>query len=225
MIDTWETWVASIEDDPRHEWCAELTARLTRRARARARLRRWDARDAGARCELRADRRRPLRAPARAGAAARAGGDFRRADFTAVDFEPGSFDAVVSFYAFNHVPRELLAPLLVRIAAWLERAGGSWPLRHDRPGGLDRRLPRSADVLLELRAGAQLRARSQRRARDRARRGRHDLRAGRPVEFHGCSRGDDLRLLPRATTASCCARRRPAATASPASTARPSRAT
>ena len=50
-------------------------------------------------------------------------GDFRRDDFTTIDFEPASFDAVVSFYAFNHVPRELLAPLLSRIATWLEVDG------------------------------------------------------------------------------------------------------
>jgi len=34
-----------------------------------------------------------------------------------------SFDAVVSFYAFNHVPRELLAPLLGRIHDWLAPSG------------------------------------------------------------------------------------------------------
>jgi cyclopropane fatty-acyl-phospholipid synthase-like methyltransferase len=45
------------------------------------------------------------------------------ADLTDVDFEPGSFDAVVSFYALNHVPREELAPLARRIHSWL-RPGG-----------------------------------------------------------------------------------------------------
>jgi ubiquinone/menaquinone biosynthesis C-methylase UbiE len=33
--------------------------------------------------------------------------EFVRADFTALELEPESFDAVVSFYAFNHVPRVL----------------------------------------------------------------------------------------------------------------------
>jgi cyclopropane fatty-acyl-phospholipid synthase-like methyltransferase len=48
---------------------------------------------------------------------------FLHADFTELVLEPSSFDAVVSFYVFNHVPREALGPLLGRIAAWL-RPGG-----------------------------------------------------------------------------------------------------
>ena len=49
---------------------------------------------------------------------------FIAADMTALDLEPGSFDAVVAFYAFTHVPREELPGLLARIHDWL------------RPGGL-----------------------------------------------------------------------------------------
>ena len=49
--------------------------------------------------------------------------EFVRADFTALELEPGSFDAVVSFYAFNHVPRELLAPTFARIHRWLVPSG------------------------------------------------------------------------------------------------------
>jgi cyclopropane fatty-acyl-phospholipid synthase-like methyltransferase len=48
---------------------------------------------------------------------------FLHGDFTQAWFEPESFDAVVSFYVFNHLPREDLGPLLERIAAWL-RPGG-----------------------------------------------------------------------------------------------------
>jgi SAM-dependent methyltransferase len=48
---------------------------------------------------------------------------FIRADFTALDFEPGSFDAVAAFYSFNHVPRDLLAPLFARIHSWLVPGG------------------------------------------------------------------------------------------------------
>ena len=33
MIDTWEAWAAKIEDDPRHEWAADLAARLPDGAR------------------------------------------------------------------------------------------------------------------------------------------------------------------------------------------------
>jgi len=49
--------------------------------------------------------------------------EFILADFTAVDFPPGSFDAVVAFYAMNHVPREELGPLLSRVATWLVPGG------------------------------------------------------------------------------------------------------
>ncbi len=49
--------------------------------------------------------------------------EFIHADFTALELEPGSFDAVVSFYAFNHVPRELLAPTFAQIHSWLVPGG------------------------------------------------------------------------------------------------------
>ncbi len=51
------------------------------------------------------------------------GARFVEADFTQLKFEWAAFDAVVSFYVFNHVPREELGPLLGRIAVWL-RPGG-----------------------------------------------------------------------------------------------------
>jgi cyclopropane fatty-acyl-phospholipid synthase-like methyltransferase len=51
------------------------------------------------------------------------GARFVHADFTQVEFDPASFEAVVAFYVFNHVPREELGPLLARIAVWL-RPGG-----------------------------------------------------------------------------------------------------
>jgi len=49
---------------------------------------------------------------------------FVRADITAIEFEPASFDLVVSFFALIHVPVDDQPPLLLRIARWL------------RPGGL-----------------------------------------------------------------------------------------
>lgn len=49
--------------------------------------------------------------------------EFVQADFTSLELEPSSFDAVVSFYAFNHVPRELLAPTFARIHRWLVPGG------------------------------------------------------------------------------------------------------
>ena len=49
--------------------------------------------------------------------------DFLVADFTSEDFEPGTFDGVAAFYSFNHVPRELLARLFLRIRSWLVPEG------------------------------------------------------------------------------------------------------
>lgn len=51
------------------------------------------------------------------------GARFVHADFTQVEIEPASFEAVVALYVFNHVPREELGPVLGRIAVWL-RPGG-----------------------------------------------------------------------------------------------------
>jgi SAM-dependent methyltransferase len=48
---------------------------------------------------------------------------FVRGDFTSMIFRPSSFDAVVAFYVFNHVPRDELAPTFERIFGWL-RPGG-----------------------------------------------------------------------------------------------------
>lgn len=50
-------------------------------------------------------------------------GTFLRADMTAVEFEPRSFDAVVSFFALIHVPVNEQLALLTRVSTWL-RPGG-----------------------------------------------------------------------------------------------------
>lgn len=52
------------------------------------------------------------------------GARFVQGDMATLELQPGSFDAVVSFYAIPHVPRDEHAALLARIARWL------------RPGGL-----------------------------------------------------------------------------------------
>jgi cyclopropane fatty-acyl-phospholipid synthase-like methyltransferase len=44
-------------------------------------------------------------------------------DFTTMDFRPESFDGIVAFYVFNHVPEQELVPTFERIFAWL-RPGG-----------------------------------------------------------------------------------------------------
>lgn len=48
---------------------------------------------------------------------------FVHADMTDVEFPAESFDAVVAFYVFNHVPRADLPPLVQRIARWLHPGG------------------------------------------------------------------------------------------------------
>jgi ubiquinone/menaquinone biosynthesis C-methylase UbiE len=48
---------------------------------------------------------------------------FILSDMTALDFEAGSFDAVVAYYAFHHIPRDRYKPLLDNINQWL-RPGG-----------------------------------------------------------------------------------------------------
>jgi cyclopropane fatty-acyl-phospholipid synthase-like methyltransferase len=51
---------------------------------------------------------------------------FVESDLMAVDFSPASFDAIVSFYAIFHLPREEHGELLRRIGRWL--APGGWLL-------------------------------------------------------------------------------------------------
>jgi cyclopropane fatty-acyl-phospholipid synthase-like methyltransferase len=48
---------------------------------------------------------------------------FIRADVTAVEFSPESFDAVVSFYALIHIPVQEQLQLLTKVAAWLRPSG------------------------------------------------------------------------------------------------------
>jgi len=48
---------------------------------------------------------------------------FVKADMTAVDFPPGTFQAAVAFYSIIHVPRGQQAALLARIRRWLKPGG------------------------------------------------------------------------------------------------------
>ena len=124
MAETWEDWSARITDDPRHDWLEQLIAvlpadarvvelgcgngtRETRELAARTRLTGVDLSEE----QLRRARERVPEA------------EFVHGDLTSIEFEAGSLDAVASFYVFNHVPRELLAPLLVRIHSWLVSPG------------------------------------------------------------------------------------------------------
>jgi cyclopropane fatty-acyl-phospholipid synthase-like methyltransferase len=118
--ETFAAWRDEIVGDPRREWEDELVSRLkpgarllelgcgsgtpeTKRLARRFRLRGVDVSPG------QVERAR----------AAIPEAEFVRADFTELELPPASFDAVASFYVFNHVPRELLAPLLGRIHGWL----------------------------------------------------------------------------------------------------------
>jgi SAM-dependent methyltransferase len=50
-------------------------------------------------------------------------GTFLHADLGSIAFSPGSFDAVVSFYTLEHLPREEHAAIFGRIATWLKPGG------------------------------------------------------------------------------------------------------
>ena len=62
--------------------------------------------------------------------------EFICADFTELQLPSNSFDGVASFVVFNHLPRELLAPVLGNIHDWL--VSGGWLLTafgaSDNPG-------------------------------------------------------------------------------------------
>jgi SAM-dependent methyltransferase len=51
------------------------------------------------------------------------GATFVRADMAKLDLPPESFDAVISFYALGHVPRDRHAALLRRVWGWLRPDG------------------------------------------------------------------------------------------------------
>jgi cyclopropane fatty-acyl-phospholipid synthase-like methyltransferase len=117
-------WRDRIVGDPRREWEEELVSRLHDGARVLELgcgagvpdTQRLATRFQVTGVDVSAEQVRRAR-----GAVAQA--KFVRADFTALELEPESFDAVVSFYAFNHVPRELLAPTFARIHRWIAPRG------------------------------------------------------------------------------------------------------
>lgn len=127
MGETFAAWRERIVGDPRDEWAEELASRLedgarvlelgcgagspeTRRLAERFRVTGVDI------SPRQVERAR----------AAIPGAEFICADFTELELPAGSLEAVASFYVFNHVPRELLAPVLARIHGWL--VPGGWLL-------------------------------------------------------------------------------------------------
>ena len=124
MGDTFAEWRTRIVGDPRRDWEDELAARLADGARL------LELGCGGGTPETKRLARRfavtgvdisPKQVERASAAIPEA--EFLCADFTALELPARSFDAVASFYVFNHVPRELLAPLLGRIRGWLVPGG------------------------------------------------------------------------------------------------------
>ncbi|HEX4941667.1 MAG TPA: class I SAM-dependent methyltransferase [Actinomycetota bacterium] len=66
-------------------------------------------------------------------------GRFVHGDVLDTPFSPASFDAVVSFYAFNHIPQDRMGLLFRRIRSWLRPRGrlfGSFGTS-DNPGEVE----------------------------------------------------------------------------------------
>ena len=125
--ETFAEWRERIVGDPRREWEEELVSRLEEASRVLEL-----GCGAGSPETKRLAQRFALtgvdispRQVERARAAV-PGATFMAADFTELDLPAASYEAVAAFYVFNHVPRDLLAPLLVRIRGWL--AEGGWLL-------------------------------------------------------------------------------------------------
>jgi cyclopropane fatty-acyl-phospholipid synthase-like methyltransferase len=124
MGETFAEWRKGFVDDPRREWENDVVSRLDHGARV------LDLGCGGGSPET----KRLAQLFAVTGVdvspqqverarAAIPEAEFICADFTDLELPAASFDAVVSFVAFNHVPRELLAPLLGNIRTWLVPQG------------------------------------------------------------------------------------------------------
>jgi SAM-dependent methyltransferase len=124
MGETFAAWRERIVGDPRREWEDELAARLEDGSRVlelgcgsgSPETKRLTRRFAVTGVDI--SPRQVERARAAIPEA-----EFICADLTELELPDSSFDAVASFYVFNHIPRELLAPLLGRIHRWLVPGG------------------------------------------------------------------------------------------------------
>ena len=136
--ETFAAWREQVVGDPRREWEDELVSRLEDGARVlelgcgggTPETKRLAQRFAVTGVDI--SPRQIERARAAIPEA-----EFVCADFTDLELPAASFDAVASFYVFNHVPRELLAPLLATTSmpgscpdGWLLTAFG----QTDNPG-------------------------------------------------------------------------------------------
>ncbi len=119
IADAFADWRDRIENDPRDDWRNDLAARLPDGARVLEL-----GCGNGVDTRLLAERFHVTGVDVSGEQIARAraavpDATFIQADFTELDLPAGSFDAVASFYVFNHVPRERLEPLYERINSWL----------------------------------------------------------------------------------------------------------
>jgi SAM-dependent methyltransferase len=122
--ETFAAWRDRIVGDPRAAWRGELISRLPQRARVLE----LGCGSGVPDTQLLAQRFRVTAvdvSPEQVRRATEAvpSADFLCADFTELELEPGSFDGVAAFYSFNHVPRDLLAPLFRSIRGWLVPGG------------------------------------------------------------------------------------------------------
>jgi SAM-dependent methyltransferase len=114
--ETFDEWRDRIVGDPRREWRDLLASKLEPGARV-LELGCGNGDDARA-LALHGFRVTGVDLVARA-----EGVDVLEADFLELQLPDASYDACASFYVFNHVPRERLAPLLRSIHAWLAPGG------------------------------------------------------------------------------------------------------
>jgi cyclopropane fatty-acyl-phospholipid synthase-like methyltransferase len=107
---TFDEWRTRIVGDPRDAWCELLVSKLEPGARV---------------LELGCGLREPALASFEVTGVdlvARAPGVLE-ADFLELELRDSSYEACVSFYVFNHVPRERLDGLLAQIHRWLVPGG------------------------------------------------------------------------------------------------------
>lgn len=128
IADRYAAWRSAIEGSPELEWVEALLSRLPDHPDVLE----LGCGQAAKPTRLLAERGRLIgvdisREQLRRARKSCPGDDFREADITAVDFDPESFDAVVSIYVFNHVPRADLPRSLRGSADGCARAGTCSP--------------------------------------------------------------------------------------------------
>ncbi|MGZ4389374.1 MAG: class I SAM-dependent methyltransferase [Gaiellaceae bacterium] len=122
--ETFSDWKGRIVGDPRAAWRGELVSRLLQGSRVLD----LGCGDGVPDTQLLSKRFRVTGVDVspeqvRRATAAVPSAEFVCADFTELELPQGSFDGVAAFYSFNHVPRDLLAPLLRSIRGWLVPGG------------------------------------------------------------------------------------------------------